>query len=163
MPFIPERLGRLSLAPLLSLDTGQPYGVHGPVLVDQYVTNPGYATPPWTVDYWFTRRDAYRTPIVTQFDLAANWSMTRRGVEFFVQPQVLNVLGAHAIVTSDRFYIDLGVRTAATSSDLQPFNPFTEKPVESVNYAKSPTFGRALGPSAYQQPRTFRISMGVRF
>lgn len=163
MPFIPGRFGRFALTPLFSLDTGQPYGVHGPVLVDQYVTNPGYVTPPWTVDYWFTRRDAYRTPTVTQVDLALNWSLTLRGVELFVQPQVINVLGAHAIVTADRLYIDLGVRTAATSTDLQPFNPFTDKPVRGVNYELSPTFAQALGLTAYQQPRTFKISMGVRF
>ncbi|MBZ5587987.1 MAG: TonB-dependent receptor [Acidobacteriia bacterium] len=163
MTFVPARLGHLALTPLFSLDTGQPYGASGPVLVGPYVNNPGYVTPPPTVDYWFTRRDAYRTPTVTQLDLALNWSLSVGGVEFFVQPQVMNVLGGRAIVTSDRFYIDLGVRTAATSEDLQTFNPFTEKPVKGVHYALSPTFGKALGPSAYQQPRTFRISMGVRF
>jgi len=31
-----------------------------------------------------------------------------------------------------------------------------------VAFAKNPTFGKALGPAAYQQPRTFRISLGVR-
>jgi len=32
-----------------------------------------------------------------------------------------------------------------------------------VVFAKNPTFGTARGPAAYQQPRTFRISMGLRF
>lgn len=163
MTFVPVRFGHLSLTPLFSLDTGQPYGAKGSVLVDQYVSNPGYVTPPWAVDYWFTRRDAFRTPTAAQLDLALNWSMKVRGVELFVQPQVLNVLGAHAVMSSDNGYIDLGVRTAATSSDLQPFNPFTERPVRGVNYDLSPTFGQALGPAAYQQPRTFKISLGLRF
>ena len=40
-----------------------------------YVTNPGYVTPPPTVTYWFTARDAYRTATVTSLDLALNWSL----------------------------------------------------------------------------------------
>ncbi len=84
-------------------------------------------------------------------------------MELFVQQQVLNVLGGDSVVTSDPRCVDLGVRTAATSPDLQPFDPFREKPVEGVHWARSPTYGEALGPSSYQQPRTFRVSLGVRF
>jgi len=76
---------------------------------------------------------------------------------------VVNVFGGSAIISTDPSYIDRGVLTAATSSDLQPFDPFTEKPVEGVNYALSPTFGQAFGPKSYQQPRTFVVSVGVRF
>ena len=163
MTFIPGGLGRFTLSPLFSLDTGQPYGVSGPVLVDPYVTNPGYITPPDTVTYWFTARDAYRGPTVTSLDLALNWSLNVGPVEVFVQPRIVNFLGGSAIVSTDPFYIDRGVRTAATSLDLQPFDPFKTKPVEGVNYALSPTFGQALNPKAYQQPRTFVVSMGARF
>lgn len=163
MTFLPRELGRFTLSPLFSLDTGPPFGVSGPVLVDPYVTNPGYVTPPWSVTYWFTGRDAFRMPTVTSLDLALDWRLAVGPVELFVQPQVLNVLNRDAVVTSDPRYVDLGVLTAATSGDLQPFDPFTEKPVEGVHYARSPTFGEALGPAAYQQPRTFRISLGVRF
>jgi hypothetical protein len=165
MTFIPGGLGRFTLSPLFSLDTGQPYGVSGPVLVDPYVTNPGYVTPPYTVAYWFTARDAYRTPTVTSLDLALNWGLNVGRVEFFVQPRVLNVLGRSAVISSDPRYIDLGVRTAATdtTNTLQPFDPFRERPVEGVHYALSPTFGQAFGPKSYQQPRTFVVSMGARF
>jgi outer membrane receptor protein involved in Fe transport len=163
MTFLPGKLGRFTLSPLFSLDTGQPYGVSGPVLVDPYVTNPGYVTPPAKVTYWFTARDAYRTPTVTSLDLALNWGLGVGPVELFIQPRVVNVLGGSAIVSSDPNYIDRGVRTAATSSDLQPFDPFRTKPVEGVHYALSPTFGQAFGPRSYQQPRTFVVSMGVRF
>lgn len=163
MEFLPGSLGRFTLTPLFSLDTGQPYGAKGLAVVQPYVANPGYVTPPAFVDYWFTRRDAYRTPTVTQLDLALNWSLTVGPVELFVQPRVLNVLGGDDIVTSDPAYIDLGVFTAANSADLNSFDPFRETPVEGVHYVRSATFGRAFGPEAYQQPRTFRISLGVRF
>lgn len=163
LTFVPAALGRFTLTPLFSLDTGQPYGAHGPVLVDPYVTNPGYATPPWTVDYWFTGRDAFRMPTVTSLDLALAWRLDVGPVELFVQPQLLNVLNRDAVVTSDPRYVDLGVFTAATSAELQPFDPFQEKPVEGIHWVRSPTFGEAFGPASYQQPRTFRVSVGVRF
>lgn len=37
--------------------------------------------------------------------------------------------------------IDLGVLTAANSATLQPFNPFTQTPVEGVHWAKRTNFG----------------------
>ena len=49
------------------------------------------------------------------------------------------------------------------------FNPFTQTPVQGspggagVNYALGPNFGKAIAPQAYQLPRTFRFSVGVRF
>ena len=102
---------------------------------------------------------------MTSLDLALNWSLNVGAVEIFVQPRVVNVLGESAIITSDPFYVDLGVRTAAAdpTNTLQPFDPFKTKPVEGTNYALSPTFGQTLNPKAYQQPRTFVVSMGARF
>ena len=47
MTFIPASLGRFSLSPLFALDTGQPYGASGDVVVGDYVANPGYVTPPY--------------------------------------------------------------------------------------------------------------------
>jgi outer membrane receptor protein involved in Fe transport len=164
MTFIPSAFGRFTLSPLFSLDTGLPYGASGPVDTNPYVTNPGYVTPPPSVTYWFTARDAFRTPTVTSLDLALNWSLNVGPVEIFIQPRVVNVFGGSAVISNDLAYIDRGVRTAATGDpDLLPFNPFREKPVEGVHYALSPTFGQAVSPRAYQQPRTFVVSMGARF
>jgi hypothetical protein len=163
LDFVPPSLGWFTLTPLFSLDTGQPYGARGPVLVEPYVENPGYVTPPPTVDYWFTGRDEWRTPTVTSVDLALSWSLAVGPVELFVQPRVTNLFGADALATNDPGFVDLGVSTAAISAELVPFDPFREKPVEGVHYARSPTFGQAFGPEAYQRPRTFWISLGARF
>jgi hypothetical protein len=43
------------------------------------------------------------------------------------------------------------------------FNPFTETPVEGVNYQFGSTFGKARSAADYQIPRTVRVSMGIRF
>jgi hypothetical protein len=60
--------------------------------------------------------------------------------------------------------IDTAVRTSvSTPATYQAFNPFTTTPVEGVNWAKSPTFGKAVNRFAYTTPRTYRIMFGVRF
>jgi hypothetical protein len=46
---------------------------------------------------------------------------------------------------------------------MQTFNPFTQTPVEGVNWSKRPTFGTAINKFAYTTPRMFRFSVGVRF
>jgi outer membrane receptor protein involved in Fe transport len=163
LTFIPASLGHFNLAPLFALDTGLPYGASAPVFVGDYVANPGYVLPPSYLTYWFSARDAFRTPTVTRLDLALNYAIKLGPAELFIQPQVLNVINSHSIALNDPSLIDQGVRTAVNSPDLQPFDPSRTHPVQGINYALSQTFGQALSPAAYQQPRTFRISMGVRF
>jgi hypothetical protein len=61
-------------------------------------------------------------------------------------------------------YVDSSVRTNVTNPTLYlPFNPFTETPVEGVNWAKGPAFGKAVNRFAYTSPRMFRMTFGVRF
>jgi hypothetical protein len=57
-------------------------------------------------------------------------------------------------------------------ASLAKFNPFTDKPVEGVNWAKDPNFGKPNNPDAYgnatslnpdQVPRTYRFAVGLRF
>lgn len=163
VPALPKWFGRLGVSPLFALDTGQPYGAAGDVLIGDYVTNPGYATPPYSTTYWFTGRDAFRTPTVTHVDLALNWSRRFGAVEAFIQPQVINVLDRHSVATNEPTLVDQGVSTAVYDAGLQPFDPFATRPVEGVHYRRSPTFGQAMSPEAYQQPRTFRVSLGIRF
>ena len=49
------------------------------------------------------------------------------------------------------------------SSKYASFNPFTDKPVEGVNWDKGAYFGKPTTPTNYQTPRTFRFSVGFRF
>jgi hypothetical protein len=59
--------------------------------------------------------------------------------------------------------IGQGVLTAANSPALRPFNPFTDTPVEGVNWAKAPTFGQQVNQQSWTTPRLFRFSIGARF
>ena len=59
--------------------------------------------------------------------------------------------------------INMTVQTNANSSSLARFNPFTDTPVEGVNWRKGATFGQATSRFAYQTPRTYQFSVGLRF
>ena len=80
-------------------------------------------------------------------------------LELFVQPEVTNLFNENGVV-----HVDSTVFTAwSPGSGLEPFDPWTTAPVESVHWAKGPRFGRPVLESDYQAPRTFRVSLGVRF
>ncbi len=180
LPFIPERIGVLSLSAIQSYDTGVPYGAVGAVRSYLAVTNPGYITRPSSVTYYYTARDAFRTDTVKSTDLALNFSTKIAGlVEIFIQPQVLNLFNNHGGLptntSSGDLAVDTTVRTAVSpgaGNTFQNFNPFTTIPVQrphndttvtTANWDFGPNFGKPRNVRDYQQPRTFQVSVGLRF
>jgi hypothetical protein len=59
--------------------------------------------------------------------------------------------------------IGSGVLTPVNSRLLAPFNPFTTVPVLGVNWNYNANFGMPLNRFAFNTPRMFRVSFGVRF
>jgi len=73
--------------------------------------------------------------------------------------------------------LDQTIRTSLTAgSGLASFNPFTTAPIQcpagnsaaqctamGANYQFGPLFGQGLSKDAYQTPRTYRVSFGLRF
>lgn len=157
---VPTRWGSLAAAVLESYDSGLPYEAAGFIDPRDYVQNPGYAEPPGTSIYFFTKPASFRTDDVTRTDLALTVTFRLfRNVELFLRPDVLNLFNEKAVVA-----VDNSVLTAQNAStQLQPFNPFTETPVRGVHYELPPSFGKPTGAADYQLPRTFRVSLGVRF
>ena len=51
----------------------------------------------------------------------------------------------------------------ANDSTLAAFNPFTTAPVEGTNWKKGAAYGTPLSRWAYELPRTYDFSVGVRF
>ncbi|HKE84002.1 MAG TPA: carboxypeptidase regulatory-like domain-containing protein [Vicinamibacterales bacterium] len=180
----------LTLSVLQALESGVPYSasnqngsfVNG-VDPRPYVTNPGYLNPPdgANTQYFFTARDGFRLEGQKRTDFAAMYDYgipTGGGnkLDMFIAAQVINLFnqfqlcgcgGSAAFALGGNIQnqtVDTAVRTNVTNPTLyQPFNPFTTTPVEGVNWAKSPTFGKALNRFAYTTPRTFRLTFGVRF
>ena len=172
LPFIPKGFGNFNVGLIQGYDTGAPYGALGAVRSRLYVTNPGYITPPTSVPYWFTARDAFRTDDIKRTDVSLTWTMRFfDAVELFVQPQVLNLTNNQGVIA-----VDTTVRTAVsagTGNTFLNFNPFTTIPVKrdptgdvtnkTSNWDYGPNFGKPTATTSYQQPRTFLLTAGVRF
>ena len=169
-------LGTLTLTALESYDSGRAYDAVATIDPRTYVTNPGYAIPPTRVNYYFSSRGAFRTDDVTRTDLALNFSIkVFKNLEIFARPELLNVFNEKAFTggrigtDSDTTVLDRANPGSNAATAFAAFNPFTETPVggtpgqPGVNYALGPNFGKAIGPAAYQLPRTFRFSVGLRF
>ncbi|MCP3934513.1 MAG: TonB-dependent receptor, partial [Actinomycetia bacterium] len=153
----------LNVSLLQSFFAGTPYGAVGNVDTRPYVTNPGYAQPPTQVTYYFTPRDAFHTDDITRTDLGFNysfrWNLWGKSWEIFLQPEIINIFDEDG----------LDARRATTNIDdaensgLATFNPFTTTPVEGTHWAKQDDFGEADNENDFQEPRTFRFSVGFRF
>jgi hypothetical protein len=176
---VPAAIGRLSLSWLQAFRTGTPYGAVGVVDTRPYVTNPGYVDPPASVDYYFTARDAYRMATLHQSDIALNYTrqIGIKKAEIFFRTMVVNVFNRDELTnfTGGAYpgsgqsgcgtsgCINATVQTNNSVSSLRAFNPFTDTPAEGVNWRKGSAFGTATSRFAYQTPRTFNLSLGVRF
>ena len=133
------------------------------------IVNPGYVTPPSSVNYFFSDRGAYRVDNITATDLGINFYLRpMAGAQFFVEADVLNLFNEQGIEDPD--YIGQSVYTRRNASCKQAdgsacvaFNPFNTKPVEGVNWVKDSNFGKPTSSSAYQLPRSYRVSFGVKF
>ncbi len=144
---------------LQTYDSGLPYVGVAPIAVTRYTgapANPGYNAIP-NGQYYFTDRGALRTDNVNSTNLALRYTHAF----FFAQADVLNVFNRQDI--ADPIRLGTGITTASSSTTLQPFNPFTTTPVEGTHYQRAANFGQPLNNLAYQTPRTYRVSVGVRF
>ena len=151
--------GSFFVSVLQTFDSGLPYSAAAPINVTRYTgapANPGYSAIP-NGQYYFTDRGALRTDDVTSTNLALRYTHSF----FFAQADVLNIFNQQRI--ADPVRLGTGVTTAANSTTLQPFDPFNTTPVAGTHYQLAANFGQPLNNLAYQTPRTYRVSLGVRF
>ena len=176
---MPVSSGTFAVGLVEQMASGTPYGAVGPVNPTNFVTNPGYVTPPAAVDYYFTARDAFHTEATYRADLSVNYNyrIPHSGgpqPELFFHGEVLNLFnqfqlcGCGASVfnnggTTDLTTIGTAVKTPLNTAAMQAFNPFTTTPVKGVNWDYNANFGTPLNAFAYTSPRIFRFSVGVRF
>lgn len=148
----------LSASLLWNYVTGNNYSLTGTVDVRPYVTNPGYISPPTTATYYFGKRGAEHWDNITSTDIALNYGFTiGAGVQLFAQFDLLN-----AFNNDGQDGGNTTINVVDTNGNYT-FNPFTETPVEGVNWNYGPTFGEPTSETSFQTPRTFRFSLGVRF
>ncbi len=188
---VPLPLGRLNATMIQSYDSGRAYSAVG-TIDPTGINTPFAGAPPRPADlgytgsglstsqnYYFSKRGEFRTDSTTQTDLALNYSLPIMKTELFVQGQVLNVFNEDAANNLFLGNIDTTVRTRrtnGTASGLIAFNPYTDTPIEcpqgaspaectalGANFQFGPSFGKAVNVNAFQQSRTYRVSVGFRF
>ena len=178
----------LTLSVLENLGSGLPYGAVGTVDARSFVDpaiNAKYVTPQGVAseNYYYTNRDAFRTQGFSRTDFSASYnygiSAGSRKVDLFTQIQLLNVFnqqdlcGCGGSVFQNGGNLNLStisggtpgqsVLTSLNTPTLARFNPLTTAPVQGVNWNLAPAFGTPVNRSAFDSPRTFRITFGVRF
>ncbi|MCM2315709.1 MAG: TonB-dependent receptor [Thermoanaerobaculia bacterium] len=153
--------GSLNFSVLERFDSGTPYSAVANVGTRPFVSNPGYASTPSGVAYYFSDRGEYRWDDVTATDIAVNYAFPIRKAEIFIQGELLNAFDESAQINGSTSVsvIDIDPDT----DGRQTFNPFTETPVEGTHWRKAASFGQATNPGHYQLPLTYRFSAGVRF
>jgi hypothetical protein len=162
----PARIGDFTVAAIERIESGTPYAAIGSVNTTAFVTNPGYENPPAARTYVFTARDAFRTDWLATTDLALNYNYRMAGAgrpELFAQVQLLNAFNESEIIAPTDGFVDLSVLERTKDQSYEAFNPFTTTPVRGVHWDYGPDFGTALGAGAYNRPRTFLVSFGVRY
>jgi len=150
----------LSVSWLENFFSGQPYSANETINPTSFVANPGYVTPDTSVLYYFTDRDAFRTDDVHRSDLSLRYAFNIPawgGFEVFLEPEVINVFDEDAVIDPR------GFDDGESITLLDPFDPFTETPVEGVHWRRTSTFGTPANEGDFQTPRTFRFSVGLRF
>jgi len=134
------------------------------------VVNPGYVTVPSNVGYTFGERGEYRVDDISSTDFAINYVLPFGGrYRVFLETDIFNIFNEQGIEDPD--FVDKTVQThrqtttrCNNNTRCQPFNPNAgDEPVEGVHWVKGAVFGEPISAEAYQLPRTYRFSLGLRF
>ncbi|HEY0158033.1 MAG TPA: TonB-dependent receptor [Thermoanaerobaculia bacterium] len=190
---LPRFLGMLNVTALQSFDTGTAYsaalfppplgaGLNVSNYFNQLIAGTGYKSASDLGQYYFSERGAFRLDDVSSTDVALNYTMPIGRFALFAQGEALNIFNRKTATV---------VNTTVTQ--LQQFNPFTDKPVEctpalagttgrptnaqciaaGAHWIKGANFGRPTSATAsipanaftsnFQVARTYRFSVGFRF
>ncbi|MCB1049439.1 MAG: TonB-dependent receptor [Acidobacteria bacterium] len=117
----------------------------------------GYRSVPSTNTYFFSGRGEYKLDDWYATDLGINYSINFKRLEFFLQIDIFNIFNQDAVVDA------ANVDTSVIVDRNNPFNVYTDTPVEGVNYRLGDNFGNPTDNAAYQNPREFRFDVGFRF
>lgn len=149
---------RIAISALQRFFSGTAYSAIGPVGSSDYVVNPGYESPPASVNYFFSDRGEFTTDDILSTDIGLNYSFFLGDVELYAQADITNVFN-----DDNAILVNQAVFTSVNDPSLEPFNPFTEIPVEGVHWRRGANFGQPTSVNDVQLPRTYTLSLGIRF
>jgi outer membrane receptor for ferrienterochelin and colicin len=161
---VSRTLGQMTIGIMQRADSGGPYDIRFAVNPTSYIVNPGYISPPTSLDYYIDGRGPLRTDSMYSTDLSFVWTKSLRGsLEVFFRGLVYNIFNGQAVVSVDTTVNSNSSPGSYTAASLPAFDLYTTAPIYDVNYRYGPNFGQPTAPSSYQSPRTASFSFGVRF
>ena len=104
------------------------------------------------MSYSFDGRGNEQWDNVHRSDISFNYGFFIKSVELFLQADVLNIFNEGAQTDG-----------VTTLNILNDFNPYTETPVEGIDWERDEDFGTASTEDDFQTPRFYRFSVGIRF
>ena len=169
---VPSAIGDFTFSLLQSFESGTRSSTDGSIDTRSFVDNPGYDSPTSSVGYFFHGRGDLQHDDVTRTDISVNYTLPIKAVDLFIKFDVFNIFNEQAVLSFDE-----EVLTEDDEDWLILFNPFTETaPIEcpqgaapevcedmGAHWQKGENFGQPTTESDYQTPRTFRITVGIRF
>jgi hypothetical protein len=173
---LPGDRHRATMSILQRYHSARPYNMLAQVNLTAMLPNPGYEARTVYGNYYFQPRGSLRVDDVTSTGLGLHYSVQVGGVELLAHGNVMNVFNEQAIENPSG--LQTQVRTAVFDGNLVPFNALTTaEPIHCpselrtssaqcrgiAHYQIHPDFGKPRDALAYQQPRTYTLSMAVRF
>ena len=170
----PGQRHRFTASLLQRYRSGRPYNMIATIDTRDLVVNPGYEFVP-LLPYYFAPRGSLRMDDVTDTGIGLHYSLSLGSAELLAHGNVTNVFNEQAL--ENPFGIQTTVNTAVRDRNLAKFDPRTQTPVECpqdvrsstaqcrgiTHFQKVATFGQARSTVAFQQPRTYSLSLAVRF
>ncbi|PIE91283.1 MAG: hypothetical protein CR997_01710 [Acidobacteria bacterium] len=134
---------------------------NGPSWEDFGLVDPaslGYLKPPDSVSYFVKDRDRFTANDFSRIDLAINYSLQIKRVEFFIEFEVFNLF-------NQSVYLGSQPNVSVDTSTVNPnewFNVYTEEPIEGVHYIIS-NDNVQRPPTGFQTPRWYQFDVGFKF
>jgi hypothetical protein len=177
------RLGIFNVSVLQRFDSGTPYSAVGLLPRPTPTANVAYNAPPQTVQYYFSDRGEFRWDDISRTDFALNYRLPISRLELFFEGEVYNLFNQQGQINgATTTYTPNNTTRACGNGTVKcaAFNPFTDTPVEGVNFARltpelkeqmianginvtATPFGGATSSLHYQIARTYQFSFGLRF
>jgi hypothetical protein len=127
----------------------------------------GYVSPPTSTTYFIGNRGGFRGESMTATNLGINYSVNIGKLEIFAEFNIFNLLNQDSATYANNGWVNTTVNHTVTDASgnpaVNPFNVFTDTPVEGVNYQLGSTFGQPQEGFAYQTPRTLTFDIGFKF
>jgi hypothetical protein len=168
---LPTGAGDFVFSLMQNFESGTYTSTAGEIDTRSFVDNPGYDSPVSSVSYYFHGRGDLKSDDITRTDISVTYTLPIKALDLYLTAQLFNIFNEQGVLEFNE-----EVNTEDDEDYLALFNPFTETPIEcpqgaapdvcedmGAHWQKGENFGLPEEESDYQRPRTFVLTLGLRF